>query len=366
MNKFYALTALTLILFSSKPTYADVAIGMIEPITGKNAVFGEQLKRGAEQAAQDINATGGINGEKLVLHFGDDACDPKQAVSAASEMTSEGIKFFVAHLCSGSAIPASKVYMEEGALLISPGSSNPKLTDESKDLIFRTYGRDDKEGAVLAKYIAKHFANKKIAIIQDNSAYGFGMADAVRTALNVAGVHEILFEAYTPGERDYSALISKLKQVGAQVLIIGGYHPEAGLIARQLKQQGADIQIIGGNALVTDEFWSIAGAAGEGTLMSFTADPRKKPEAQEAIKAMQKSGYEPEGYTLFTYAAVQAIAEGIRRAGKNDPMKVAAALRSKPISTVLGPLSFDEKGDVIGIDYAIYRWHDGKYAEISE
>ncbi|HEU0118252.1 MAG TPA: branched-chain amino acid ABC transporter substrate-binding protein, partial [Alphaproteobacteria bacterium] len=173
----------------------------------------------------------------------------------------------------------------------------------------------------------------------------------------------VLFEAYTPGERDYSALVTKLKRADVQVLVIGGYHTEAGLIARQIKEQGANIQIVGGNALVTDEFWSIAGPAGEGTLMSFTADPRKKQGAIETMEAMRKSGYEPEGFTLFTYAAMQVVAEGIRRAGK-DPMKVAAALRKDPVQTVLGPLGFDAKGDVIGIEYAIYRWHDGKYAEI--
>jgi len=364
MNARFLIGSFFVGLLACAPAYADVTIGFVEPMTGKYAVLGEQLKRGTDQAVKDINAAGGINGEKIVLHPGDDACDPKQAVSAANEMASAGIKFVVGHVCSGSAIPASKVYMEEGMLLISPGASNPKLTDEAKDLIFRTFGRDDNEGAVLGQYIAKHFRNQKIAIIQDNSAYGYGMAEAVKKILNGRGVNEVLFEGYTPGERDYSALISKLKQAGVEVLIIGGYHTEAGLIARQIKEQGVNIQIVGGNALVTDEFWSIAGPAGEGTLISFTSDPRKVPQAKNIIEEMRKSGYEPEGYTLFSYAAVQIMAEGIKRAGKTDPMKVAAALRSAPVQTILGPLSFDAKGDVSGVEYAIYRWHDGKYTEV--
>ncbi|HEU0118833.1 MAG TPA: ABC transporter substrate-binding protein, partial [Alphaproteobacteria bacterium] len=244
MKKF--LISAVILLAMTGAAHADITIGMIEPLTGKYAVFGEQLKRGAEQAVKDINAKGGVNGEKLVLHLGDDACDPKQAVSAANEAVSAGIKFVVAHLCSGSAIPASKVYMEEGVLMVSPGASNPKLTDESKDLIFRTYGRDDNEGTMLGQYLAKHFKDKKIAIVQDNSAYGFGMAQAVQKTLNNDGVKEVLFEAYTPGERDYSALVTKLKRADVQVLVIGGYHTEAGLIARQIKEQGANIQIVGG------------------------------------------------------------------------------------------------------------------------
>jgi branched-chain amino acid transport system substrate-binding protein len=256
--------------------------------------------------------------------------------------------------------------MEEGVLMISPGASNPKLTDEAKDLIFRTYGRDDREGAFLGNYLAKHFQGKKIAIANDNSAYGLGMAQEVKKALNANGVQEVLFENYMPGERDYSALISKLKQAGVEVLVIGGYHTETGLIARQIKEQKATIQIVGGNALVTDELWKIAGSSAEGLLMSYSADPRKNPSAMPVIDAMRKTGFEPEGFTLNSYAAVQVIAEGIRRAGAN-PIKVAAALRQPPpIDTALGAMTFDIKGDVVDFPYTLYRWHDGKYAEVTE
>jgi len=359
------LAVLSIALLTTLPAKADVTIGFIAPMTGQQAIFGEQLRHGAEAAVADINAKGGIKGEKLVLQQADDACDPKQAVAVTNKLISQGIKFIAGHLCSGSAIPASKVDMEEGVLLVSPGSSNPKLTDEAKDLIFRTYGRDDREGVFLGQYLAKHFHDKKIAIAQDNSAYGLGMAQEVKKSLNAQGIHEIMFESYTAGEKDYSTLVSKLKQAGAQVVILGGYHTEAGLITRQIKEQKAAIQIVGGNALLTDELWKIAGASAEGLLMSYTSDPRNRPEAKEAIATMRKSGFEPEGYTLNSYAAVQVVAEGIRRGDKN-PAKAAAALRQAPINTVLGPLSYDAKGDIDHVDYAIYRWHDGKYAEAGE
>ncbi len=364
MKKF--LFVFAAILFMTLPAHADIAIGLVGPLTGQYAVFGEQMRRGAEQAVADINAMGGVNGEKLVLHSADDACDPKQAVTVANQMASNGVKFVIGHYCSGSAIPASKVYMEEGMLYISPAATNPKLTDDAKDLIFRVCGRDDRQGSVLGNYVLQHFHDKKVAIAHDNSAYGHGLAEETKKVLNAGGINEVAFEAYTPGERDYSSLISKLKQVDAQVLLIGGYHTETGLIARQLKEQGAHIQIIGGDALMTDEFWSISGPAGEGVLMTFGPDPRNRPDAKTALDTLRKSGYEPEGYTLYTYAAVQAVAEGIRRVGSPDPMKVAADLRKSQTKTVLGTLSFDAKGDIIGPAYVLYRWHDGKYKEIGE
>ncbi len=363
MKKSLLLASMFMTLAS--PAYADISIGFIAPLTGQSAIFGEQLRRGAEQAVTDINAAGGIKGEKLKLEEADDACDPKQAVAATNKLISQGIKFIVGHLCSGSAIPSSKIDMDEGVMMITPGASNPKLTDEAKDVIFRTYGRDDREGAFVGTFLLTHFQGKRIAIINDSSAYGLGLAQEVKKALNAGGVNEIMFDTYTPGERDYAPVISKLKQAGAQVVVIGGYHTETGLIARQIQEQKANIQIVGGNALMTDELWKIAGASAEGLLMSYTSDPRKNPEAKDVIAVMRKSGFEPEGFTLNSYAAVQVVAEGIKRAG-TSPTKAAAALRqSPPVGTVLGPLSYDAKGDIENVKYAMYRWHDGTYAEVA-
>jgi branched-chain amino acid transport system substrate-binding protein len=364
LNKWLVSISFALSLIVALPVQADITIGLAAPLTGAAAPLGDQVARGARQAVADINSHGGINGEKIVLRESDDACDPKQAVSVANQFASTGVKFVVGHVCSSTSIPASKVYNEENIFMISPVSTNPALTDAGFSTIFRDCGRDDQQGAVDGNYILKHFPGKKIAVIHDNSTAGRGQAEQVKMTINQAGVKEVLFEAYTPGERDYSALVTKLKQVGVQVLFIGGYHTEAGLITRQIKEQGASIQIMGGDGLVTDEFWAIAGPAADGVLMSFNPDPRKHPEAKAALESIRKTGYEPEGYTLYGYAAVQVIAEGITRVGKLDVTGVAAAVRQKPINTVLGPMRFDTKGDVIGTSYILYRWHDGKYAEV--
>lgn len=354
---------LALLCLAAIPAQADIKLGLIAPLTGQYAVFGEQIRKGAAQAVEDLNAIGGVNGEKLALEVSDDACDPKQAVAAANQMVSKGVKYVIGHYCSGSAIPASKVFLEEGVAMISPGATNPALTDEGGKGILRVCGRDDKQGGVIAGTIAREFKDKKIAILHDKSAYGRGLADEIKKALNAAGVTETMFEAYTPGEKDYAALVSNLKQQGIGVVAIGGYHTEAGLITRQLADAGVSAQIFGGDALVTNEFWSITGKAGEGVLMSFGPDPRKNPDATAPVKQLRAAGYEPEGYTLYAYAAAQVFAQAIKNAGSADASAVIPALYKGDFKTVLGTIGFDAKGDVKAPAYVIYRWSNGAYAE---
>lgn len=345
------------------PVHAEISIGLIAPLSGQYAVFGEQIKRGGEAAIAALNEAGGVLGQKLKLEVADDACDPKQAVSAANQMVSKNVRFIVGHYCSGSAIPASKVFLEEKVVMISPGATNPTLTDEGGKNIFRVCGRDDRQGAVAADVMLKEFKGRKIALLHDKSAYGRGLADETRKVLNKAGVKETLFEAYTPGEKDYAALVAKLKQAGVEVVFIGGYHTEAGLITRQLRDAGSKAQVIGGDALVTNEFWSITGAAGEGALMTFGPDPRKNKNAEGVVKKLRAGGYEPEGYTLYAYAAIEVIAAALKAAGAADADKVITAMHKDTFTTVLGELGFDDKGDVIAPAYVLYRWHDGAYAE---
>ena len=268
---------------------ADITIATVGPITGSLAALGEQYKRGAEMAVADINAAGGINGEKLVLEIGDDACDPKQAVAVANQMASKGVKFVAGHLCSGSSIPASKVYEEEGILMISPASTNPTLTDEGGWNVHRVCGRDDAQGAVAAAFIAKNFAGKKVAVIDDKSAYGKGLADVTRKELAAANFEVALSESFTAGEKDYTALVSKMKDAGVEAVYIGGYHPEEGVIARQMAEQGLKAQIISGDSMNNIEFWTIAGTAGEGLIFTFAPEPRNIPAAKAAIEG--KNGH---------------------------------------------------------------------------
>ncbi|MBV9538748.1 MAG: branched-chain amino acid ABC transporter substrate-binding protein [Acidisphaera sp.] len=344
---------------------AQIKIASAGPMTGSYASFGQQLKEGAEQAVKDINAQGGVLGKQLQLEIGDDACDPKQAVSVANKFASDGVVFVAGHFCSSSSIPASKVYTEEGILQITPASTNPQFTDNGSWNTFRTCGRDDQQGEVAGKFLADHFKGQKIAILDDNSTYGKGLADQTRKFFQAAGGKETMDATYVPGERDYSALVSRLKEAGVQVIYIGGYHTETGLIARQAKEQGLNVTIVGGDALQTAEFPQIAGPASEGVMMTFPSDPRKRPTAASVVKEFQDQKIDPEGYVLYTYAAIQVWADAAKKAGTTDPKKVADELKKDgPWQTVLGPISYDNKGDVKVSDYVLYVWHNGTYGEM--
>ncbi|MDH3229913.1 MAG: branched-chain amino acid ABC transporter substrate-binding protein [Alphaproteobacteria bacterium] len=359
MNVLAAAAAVS--VFGAAAAHADITIATAGPMTGQYASFGAQMKAGAEQAVADLNAKGGVLGQQLKLEIGDDACDPKQAVAVANQMVNKEIKLMAGHFCSGSSIPASAVYNEEGILQISPASTNPKLTDQGLDNVFRTCGRDDQQGMVAGAFLAGKFKGKKIAIIHDKTAYGKGLADETRKYMNQAGQTEAMYEAYTAGEKDYSALVSKLKQAGVDVLYVGGYHTEAGLIVRQMRDQGMKTMLMSGDALVTDEYWAITGAAGEGTLMTFSPDPRKNPVAAPVVEEFRKKGIEPEGYVLYTYGAIQAWAQAVEKTGSTDTKKVIAALHSNQFETVLGKIGFDAKGDVTAPGYVFYEWKNGKY-----
>lgn len=357
--RFIAAAVVAVTGFS--PAKADIVIAVAGPMTGQYASFGEQMKKGAETAVADLNAKGGVLGQRLKLIIGDDACDPKQAVAVANKMVSDGVVFVAGHFCSGSSIPASKVYTEEGILQISPASTNPALTDEGGPNVFRICGRDDQQGAVAGAYLADRFPGKKIAILHDKTTYGKGLADETRKQLAKRGVKEAMYEAYTAGEKDYSAIVTRLKAAAVDVLYLGGYHTEAGLIIRQAAGQGYKPQLVSGDALVAGEYWQIAGDAGEGTLMTFSPDPRRNPTAAPVVEKLRRSGYEPEGYTLYTYGAIQTWAQAAEKAKSADPAKVIPVLRSDRFDTVLGVFGFDDKGDITAPGYVFYRWSKGNY-----
>ncbi len=344
----------------------EIPIAVVGPVTGQYASFGQQMKNGGEMAVDDINEAGGVLGKKLDFTMADDACDPKQAVAVANQITGQGVALVAGHYCSGSSIPASKVYAESDTVQISPASTNPALTDDrAGPNIYRVCGRDDQQGGVAGKYIAENFPGKKIAIVHDKTAYGKGLADEVKKALNESGVQEVVYEAYSAGEKDYSALVSKLKQAGVDMLFLGGYHTEAGLIVRQMRDQGMNTTLMGGDALITQEFWSITGPAGEGTLMTFSPDTRKNPAAADVVKRFKDKGIEPEGYVLYTYAAVQAWAQAAEKAASTAAADVVKALNENEFDTVVGKFKFNDNGDPNLPPYAVYRWSNGTYDEIS-
>jgi branched-chain amino acid transport system substrate-binding protein len=355
-----------LTIMATTPLRADILIAAAGPATGQLAGLGEQMLTGVRQAVADINLAGGVLGQKLEMVIGDDQCDPKQAVSVANQLAAKKAALVVGHFCSGATLPAAEVYEREGVVMITPAATNPEITEQGHRLIFRTCGRDDRQGYVAGEFIAKKFAGKRIALLHDKSVYGKGIADATRETLHKHGITETLYDAFTAGEKDYTALVSKLKQAGIEAVFVGGYHTEAGLILRQMRAQGLEAGFVGGDTLVVREFWGVVGDAGENVYFTFVKDPRRNPLAGEVLSRFTAQGKVPEGYVLYTYAAVEAWAEAAKRAGSLDAENVAAILHGQSFETVIGKLTFDPKGDVDLPAFEIYRWSKGDYAPIEE
>ncbi len=347
-------------LFSGS-AWADILIGVAGPITGPNAAFGAQFQKGAEQAAADINAAGGVLGQKISIQVGDDVSDPKQGISVANKFVADGVKYVVGHFNSGVSIPASEVYAENGVLEISPASTNPQYTQRGLWNTFRTCGRDDQQGKVAGDYIAANFKDAKIAMIHDKSPYGQGLVDVAKKVLNETGVNEVLYEGINIGDKDFSALIGKLKEAGVTLIYFGGLHTEAGLIMRQSADQGLKAILFSGDGMVSNELASIAGDAVIGTLNTFSPDPRKNPAAKDLVENFRAKGFEPEAYTLYSYAAVQIVAAAIAKTGSaDDAQKVAGTMKaSGPWPTAIGDIGYDAKGDITRPDYVIYEWKKG-------
>ena len=352
--------------FAGMASAADIKFGVAGPITGPNAAFGAQLKNGTEQAIADINEAGGILGNKIVLEEGDDVSDPKQGVSVANKFVGDGVKFVVGHFNSGVTIPASDVYAENNIIVITPSATNPKVTERGLPDVFRTCGRDDQQAKVWSDYVLANFKGKKIAIVHDKTTYGQGLADAAKANLHTAGVDPVVYEGVNAGDKDYSALVSKLKASGADLLLWGGLHTEGGLIIRQLRDQGSNLQMMSGDGITDAEFATIGGPGVIGTLMTFGPDPRNNPAAKDIVAKFRAKNFEPEAYTLYSYAAVQIIKQAAEEAKSLDAKKVEDVMHSgKAFHTVIGDISYDKKGDRTSVDFVIYTWKKGDDGKIS-
>jgi branched-chain amino acid transport system substrate-binding protein len=345
---------------------ADVTIGVAGPITGANASFGAQLTEGVAQAAEDFNRSGGILGQRVVIQQGDDVSDPKQGVSVANKFVGEGVRFVVGHFNSGVTIPASEVYADNGVLMITPSATNPKVTERKLWDVFRTCGRDDQQGRLWADLALGKLRDAKIAIVHDKTTYGQGLADAAKGFMNAGGKKEVLYEGVNAGEKDYSAIVSKIKASGAEYLMWGGLHTEGGLIVRQMRDQGIKTVMISGDGITDTEFASVGGPGVEGTLMSFGPEPRNNPNAKGIVAEFAAKGFDPQGYTLYSYAAMQIIKQAAEKANSLDPKKLAEVMHSGvSFKTVIGDIAYDKKGDRTTVDYVWYVWQKGEDGKIT-
>ena len=342
-------------------------IAVVGPMTGSNAAYGHQLRNGASQAIEDINARGGVLGRVLTLRAVDDRCDPERAATIAQGLAAENIGFVVGHFCSSASIAAAPIYSAASILMITPASTDAALTDAAAargaDNIFRIVPRDDLQGAALAQHILAHESDRPIALVQDDTSYGGHVAESARAALAARGVQPALSERITRESHEFSELVERLKARKVGVVIFGGQAKAAGLLLREAQRQDVEAVLAGGDALATVEFWNVAGPAGEGTIVAALPDPRADPHglfaAQRATTGLARFGIDATRYTLGAYAAVELIAAGAERVHSFAAHDLATALRQGEYDTALGQVSFDEKGDLKDAGYAIYLWRRG-------
>ena len=344
--------------FSNMALAEDIKVAVVGAMSGPVAQYGDQEFTGAEQAVADINAKGGIKGNKLQIVKYDDACDPKQAVAVANKVVNDGIKYVIGHLCSSSTQPASDIYEDEGILMITPAATAPELTARGYQLILRTTGLDPDQGPTAAKYILEKVKPQRIAIVHDKQQYGEGLARAVQDGLKKGNANVVFFDGITAGEKDFSTLVARLKKENIDFVYYGGYHPEMGQILRQARAAGLKTQFMGPEGVGNASLSNIAGDAAEGMLVTMPKRYDQDPANQGIVDALKADKKDPSGpYVWITYAAVQSLATALERTGSDEPLALVKDLKANGANTVIGPLNWDEKGDLKGFDFGIFQWH---------
>jgi branched-chain amino acid transport system substrate-binding protein len=336
-----------------------IKIAIAGPMSGSVAQYGDMVKAGALTAIEQINAAGGANGNKFEAVMMDDACEPKQAVAVANKIVSQGIHYVIGHVCSGSTIPASDIYENEGIVMVTPSATAPQLTETKKrNFIFRTIGRDDQQGPAAAQYIINKVKPKKVAVLHDKQSYGQGIASSVKKDLEAAKIPVAVFEGINAGDSDYSAVITKLKSQGVDFVYFGGYHPEMGLLLRQAREQGVKATFMGPEGVGNKDVTAIAGPASEGMLVTLPADFSADPANAALVKAFADKKRDPNGpFQMPAYAAVKIIGDAITGAKSTDPTKVAAYMHKNAFNTPIGKVEYDAKGDLKSFKFVVYTWH---------
>jgi branched-chain amino acid transport system substrate-binding protein len=339
-----------------------IAVGV--PLSGSDAIYGAAIRLGVEQAVADIDADGGFLGQKARVVVGDDGGDPKKAVAVAKGFIAAKIPFVVGHLSSATTMPTSALYADAGLLDITPTAIAPAITARGLSTVFRICGREDQQAAVAAQWLVDHHIGR-IAIVHDRTPTGKDLADATRKALAARGTKEVFYGSIEKGSHDVAALAGRIKASGAQVVLWGGGPTEAGLLVRELKDANARATLLGGFGIASDEFASLAGSAADGSMIVFPRDPRTRPAAADLLRRLKAKGTDPKGGTFYAYAAVQVIQQAAAASRSLDPKALdpkalAATMHAGTVfHTVLGDLSFDQAGDPIASDLAVYVWHKG-------
>lgn len=343
------------------PVTAQVKIGVAGPMTGSFAPYGAQMAAGAAQAANTINARGGLNGERLELVVLDDLSDPTRAEVIARSLVEQGVSAVIGHFTTGASNAAAAIYEDAGVVMISPASTDPTLTERGLWNVFRVVPRDDHQADVAGRHLATEFGEGRIGIVHDKSAYGKGLADRARQVMNDLGATDVIYTGIDVGESSYASLVARLREANLDVVYFGGLHAEAGIILRQMRETGINATFIAGDGILSPSFVTLAGEAAEGALMTAALEFGTDENGQALMSALDEAGLESGRYALNTFIALRSIEEAARIAASNDPRLIADTMRAGTIlDTELGPISFDAKGDATFAEYGLFAWREGE------
>ena len=346
-----------------------IRVGVAGPHSGDLASYGIPTVKAAELVVEYRNASGGIAGRKIELIVEDDMCKPEIATNTSTKLVTDKVDVVLGHICSGATKAALGTYLVAKIPVMSPSATNPALTQSgSYPNFFRTIASDDAQARLEVDFALDNLNLKKIAVLHDKGDYGKGLAEFAKGFLEKDSRGEVvLYEGITPGAVDYSAVVQKIKNSGAEGVIFGGYHPEASKIVTQMRKKGMDTFFISDDGVKDDTFIKVAKEYAEGVYATGPVDTTQNPMAIEAIERHRKKyGEDPGAFFLNAYAAALALLNAIEKSNATDFDSITKALRTEFVGTPLGIIRFDERGDAIGVGFAMYQVQKGQYVEIKE
>ncbi len=342
---------------------APLKIGVCGPMTGDQGKMGEDIQHGAELAVAEWNARGGVLGRRIEISVGDDQHDPKQARAVAERLKNERVAGVVGHFNTGCTVPASDVYYEAGIPMITPSATNPQVTERGYENVFRVCGRDDQQAPVAARYAVETAQAKRIAILHDNSAYGKGLADLFKIALDDKA-EVVYYGGIVQGDMDYKAVLANVKDKAPDLWFFGGMYPEAAKLVKQGRELGLRGTFMSGDGTYDPQFLKVAGPAAEGAILTFGPDFSKLASAQPFLDAYRKKFGDPGPYSIYAYDAANILLHAIAQAKSVEGPKVAEAIRAREHDGAFGRIDFDAKGDMKKAPYICWRVEKGAYVPI--
>ncbi len=364
LRPFLALLTGILLFTGCSKKSDTIKIGLAGVMTGPDGQIGSSMFHGSEIAIDEWNERGGVLGKKIEPILRDDEGKPHQAVAVAQEIASQEAAAVIGHFNSGCTIPASEIYHQNKILQITPGSTNPKVTEQGFPHLFRIVGRDDQVATGACEYAMGKMGLKKFAILHNKTPYGVGIAEEFKKFVQAKGGEVVVFDGVAAEELDFRANISTFKNKGAEAVFWGGMYNQGGPLVVQMRQNGLQIPLFGGDGIMEKELIKTVGNFGTNIYIAFWPDHTKVPEAQPFLQKYRARFGEEGPYAVYGYDAANVILTAMQEAGTTDPVQVSAKLRAHSYKTLFGDIEFDAKGDLKKVHLLMWTVRDGKFVVI--